>query len=217
MKRVRAITACVALAFLLAACGDSDETANGNGGQETGGQSGSGGGESGGASGEQYARGQYALTEDGAADGQYEDTAPGDLPFPAPPDADIVAAGQSPDRAYGAFMNVPSGREAYEFYRQSLPDAGFEISRDKNTAQNNEGTNGDGGGESEQPFAAVLVVEGNDLRGRFRFDEERVVVGMSEAAVRAAAEAEAEREEQRQAREEEATGREAPAEGEEGQ
>lgn len=185
MKRMQAALACVALALFLGACGGGDGVSEGDGDPaqpDGGGQAASS--ENGGSAGEdQYARGQYDITEDGAADDQYEDAAPEDLPFPLPPDADVVLAAQGPETAYAAVVNVPSGEEAYEFYLQALPDAGFEIIRDDRVQTPPEGPQGEGaeGGAGDVPFSAVLVVEGDDLRGALRFDEERTIIGMSAA------------------------------------
>lgn len=210
--------ACAAMAFFLAACGGADETGGGNGdpaqngGQGTAAQNGSNGQPeetmTEAAIEEQYARGQYTLTEDGAADDQYEDAAPEDLPFPLPPEADIIVSGQTDERAYAVAMNVPSGQEAYEFYLESLPDAGFEIIRD--SAANRSGQNGE-----DEPFSAVLVVEGNDLRGLMRFDEERAIIGMSAAEFEAAERRRQEFQEEMESFEEE--GRQAPEQPPEGQ
>lgn len=223
---MQATMACAAMAFFLAACGGTDEASEGNGdpaqngGGGTAAENGGGGGSAGE---EQYAQGQYNITEDGAADDQYADAAPEDLPFPLPPGADIIVAGQSEEQAYVAVMNVSSGQEAYEFYLQSLPDAGFEIVSDNRAdAQPQNEQEGENAGEGENaedapedapeeaPFSAVLVVEGNDLRGSMRFDEQRAIIGMSAAAFEAAAEAEAEAQEQ--APEEAAPEGEAPEE-----
>ncbi len=180
MKRVQAIMACAAMAFFLAACGGSDEASNGDGGeggQDTAAQAGSGEGSNGrqatmseAAIEEQYAQGQYTLTEDGAADDQYEDVAPEDLPFPLPPDAEIIAAGERPDEAYLAAMNVSSEREAYEFYLEAVPDAGYEVLNQRNS---------DEGQDGEGAFSGRISVEGEGYRGSIRFGEGVAIITLS--------------------------------------
>lgn len=202
MRRMQATLVFVALIFL-AACGSDDSQTSGssgeNGGSTSNGQQENGGqGSSGDAAGEeQYAADQYNLTEDGAADDQYQDVAIEDLPFPTPPGAEVVVAGQSQEEAYAAVINVSSGQEAYDFYLEALPDAGFEIVSDSREGQNEqdgeEDQSGEGNGEAP-PFSATLTVQSDEYAGSLRLDEERAVVGISSAAFEDAAEAPTEEE-----------------------
>ncbi len=219
MKRVRAIMACAAMAFLMSACGGSDEAADGDGGegdgQDTATRSGSEGGSDGrqetmseAAIEEQYAQGQYTLTEDGAADGQYEEAAPEDLPFPLPPGAEIIAAGERPDEAYLAAMNVASEREAYEFYLEAVPDAGYEILNQRNSDEGENGENGENGGGA---FSGRITVEGDGYRGSVRFGGGVAIIRLS-SALAEQAEMRQERLQERQQRMEE-TQEDQPADG----
>lgn len=191
MKFMQTVLACAAMAFFLAACGGGDEAQEGNGepaepngdAQTTVPANGDSAGE------DQYAQGQYNITEDGAADDQYQETPPEELPFPLPPDSDPVVSAEGPEMAYAAVVNVTSGQEAYEFYLDALPDAGFEIVSDVNSQDQPpppEGPQGEGAEEGEQatedvPFSAVLEIQSDELSGTMRFDEQRFIVGVSAA------------------------------------
>ncbi|MGH3089573.1 MAG: hypothetical protein ACRDSJ_19980 [Rubrobacteraceae bacterium] len=174
---------CVVLTFsalVFLACGSEEPAGENGGGGSNGGQNGeqaeAGAGE------EQYAQGQYNLTEDGAADDQYEDASPEDLPLPLPPDAEIIAAGARPDETYLAAMNVPSDREAYDFYLEAVPEAGYEILNQRNSEEG-ENTNGEGqnGGEQngEEAFSGRIAVEGDGYRGSVRFGGGVAIIRLS--------------------------------------
>lgn len=240
MKRMQAAMACATAAFFLAACGGADETAEDGGDPAApngGGEAQNGGGE------EQYAAGQYNLTEDGAADDQYEEATAENLPVPLPPEAEIVAAGRNGDEAFAALVNIPSGEDAYNFYLEALPEEGFEITRDtradrieaeeNRSGEEGEGGNGEGGnGEGaegrsveDEPFSAYIQIRNEEYSGNVRMDEERVIIGISRAALEDAIQAEEEferlqeereaerREAEEEAAEEEGGGEEATPEG----
>ncbi len=80
-------------------------------------------------------------------------------------------------------MRAPHGAP---IRRYLLPDRA-----DAQPQNEQEGENGEDASE-EAPFSAVLVVEGDDLRGTMRFDEQRAIIGMSAAAFQNAIEAEEE-------------------------
>lgn len=88
---------------------------------------------------------------------------PGDFPIPVPNDYQVQASGSVGDET-AAVLEVPSGEDAYNYYRQALADAGFDVV--------DEGRNETGFFDAELEFSNA------DFEGNLDFEGNTVEVGV---------------------------------------
>ncbi len=88
---------------------------------------------------------------------------PGDFPIPVPNDYQVQASGTVGDET-AAVLEVPSGEDAYNYYRQALAEAGFDVV--------DEGRNETGFFDAELEFSNA------DFEGNLDFEGNTVEVGV---------------------------------------
>jgi hypothetical protein len=86
---------------------------------------------------------------------------PDDFPIPVPDEYQVEAVGEAGNET-AVVLRVPSGEDAYNYYRQALADAGFRVV--------DEGRNQGGF------FDAELEFSNNELEGNIDFDGDRVEI-----------------------------------------
>jgi hypothetical protein len=86
---------------------------------------------------------------------------PDDFPIPVPDEYQAEAVGEAGNET-AVVLRVPSGEDAYNYYRQALADAGFRVV--------DEGRNQGGF------FDAELEFSNNELEGNIDFDGDRVEI-----------------------------------------
>lgn len=88
---------------------------------------------------------------------------PADFPIPVPDEYEVGAVGEGGNET-AVILRVPSGEDAYNYYRQDLADAGFRVV--------DEGRNRGGF------FDAELEFSNNELEGNIDFDGDTVEVDL---------------------------------------
>lgn len=88
---------------------------------------------------------------------------PDDFPIPVPDEYEVGAVGEGGNET-AVILRVPSGEDAYNYYRQSLADTGFRVV--------DEGRNRGGF------FDAELEFSNNDLEGNIDFDGDTVEIDL---------------------------------------
>lgn len=88
---------------------------------------------------------------------------PDDFPIPVPDEYSVEAVGEGGNET-AVILRVPSGEDAYNYYRQDLADAGFRVV--------DEGSNRGGF------FDAELEFSDNDLEGNMDFDGDTVEIDL---------------------------------------
>lgn len=88
---------------------------------------------------------------------------PADFPIPVPEEYQVEAVGEAGNET-AVLLGVPSGEDAYHYYRQDLADAGFRVV--------DEGRNQGGF------FDAELEFSNNELEGNIDFDGDRVEIDL---------------------------------------
>jgi hypothetical protein len=88
---------------------------------------------------------------------------PDDFPIPVPGEYQVQAVGEAGNET-AVILRVPSGEDAYNYYRQDLADAGFRVV--------DEGRNQGGF------FDAELEFSNNDLEGNIDFDGDTVEIDL---------------------------------------
>ncbi|MGI8909710.1 MAG: hypothetical protein ACR2JR_04030 [Rubrobacteraceae bacterium] len=86
---------------------------------------------------------------------------PGDFPVPVPDTYQVEAVGNAGNET-SAVLRVPSGEDAYNYYRQALADEGFWVE--------------DEGSEGNDYFEAELEFSNNELEGNMDFDGDNVEI-----------------------------------------
>lgn len=92
-----------------------------------------------------------------------EQQLPADFPIPVPDEYRVEAAGEAGNET-AVILGVPSGEDAYNYYRQDLADSGFRVV--------DEGRNQGGF------FDAELEFSNNELEGNIDFDGDTVEIDL---------------------------------------